>query len=220
MNYSNLYTLGYLVYLIEYRLNKKGYIPDKLVSNYMRDKLLFETKRNKENLQGKALKDDEVYSNLKKRKTDVLNKIFTSMANLIFFFECIAENDEIRSVFENDILDLLGVIRNSPERERPGYIFSRFIKSIMLTSKIPEREDAIDFRLLLIDLLQEAVKEKVSVSLPRVIDREHGAKMNVLSDFDKARGWTRMLSNMVDKNALNGTPHRTIDFDTNRILRK
>ena len=72
---------------------------------------------------------------------------------------------------------------------------------------------------MFVDLLQEAVKEKVSVSLPREIDREHGAKMNVLNDFDKSRGWTRMVSSMVNSNALNGTPHRTIDFDISRILK-
>ena len=49
-------------------------MPEKLISNYIRDKLLFEKKRNEENLQGELLKDNEVYSNLKKRKTDVLNK--------------------------------------------------------------------------------------------------------------------------------------------------
>lgn len=200
-------------------MNKKGYTPDKTISNYMRDKLLFEVKRMKGDVKG-ALKDDEAYSNLKKRKTDVLNKIFTSMANLIFFFECVAENDEIRSVFENDILDLLGMRRYSPEIERPGYIFSRFIKSIILTKKIPERDEAIDFRLLLIDLLQEALKEKISISLPSVIDSAHGAKMNVLNDFDKTRAWTRMLSNMVDWNSLNEIPHRTVDVDISEVLRK
>ena len=200
-------------------MDKKGYRPDNIVSNYVQDKLLFEKKRDKENLHGKILKDDEVYSNLKKRKTDVLNKIFTSMANLIFFFECVAENDELRSVFESDILDLLGLRRNSPELRRPGYIFSRLIKSILLTGKNREKEDAIDFRLLLIDLLQQALNEKINKSLPSIIDREPGARKNVLEDFETTRAWTRMIRNMVNRNALNEEPHRTIEFDTSGILK-
>jgi hypothetical protein len=199
-------------------VGKKGYVPDKLITNYMQDKLLFEKKRDETDLRGKALKDNEAYLNLKKRKTDVLNKIFTSMANLIFFFESVAEIDDLRSIFENDILDLLGLKRNYPEIHRPGYIFSRLINSILLTGKIPGREDAVDFRLLLIDLLQQALTEKISKSLPSVIDREPGAKKNVLDDFDTARAWTRMARNMVDRNTLSGTPHRIFDIDTSRIF--
>ena len=184
----------------------------------MKERLLFEKKRDATGLRGKALRRDKAYLNLKKRKTDVLDKIFTSMANLIFFFECIAESDELRSIFENDVLDLLGLRRNSPESHRAGYIFSRLIKSILLTGKIPDGEDAIDFRLLLIDLLQQTLIEKVSISLPDVINREPGAKKNVLDDFDPACAWTRMVRNMVDRNALNGNPHRTFDFNTSRLL--
>lgn len=210
--------------------SKKGYVPDDLVSNYMREKLHFEKKRKEEKLQGRELSEDSKYLNLKKRKADVLRRIFTSMANLTFFFECIAENEEIKRVFEDDILDLFGLRRNTPELNRPGYMFSRLMSSILIGGKLSELklEDLLerekvqtnDFSLVLTDLLQQAVNDKVSITLPAIIDEVPDARTNVLSFFNAARGWTKMLEHLVDLDMLSEAPHRTFNFDTSKLLSK
>jgi hypothetical protein len=103
--------------------NKNGYVPDKLVVNYMQQKLHFEKKRKSEKLQGRELAEDDEYLALKKRKTDVLDRIFRSMANLIFFFECMAKHSELDELFDEDIKDLLGIRREDPQRQVLGFVF-------------------------------------------------------------------------------------------------
>ena len=67
-----------------------------------------------------------------------------------------------------------------------------------------------DFRLILTDLFQQVVNEKVRMSLPGVIDREADARKNVLRGFDTTRGWTEMLKRIINEDMLNEAPHRTL----------
>jgi hypothetical protein len=210
---------------------KKGYMPDELVSNYMGERLHFERRREQEKLRGTDLSEDKTYLNLKKRKTDVLRRIFTSEANLIFFFECIAKHEELQRVFEDDLLDLLGLKRDSPELNRPGYIVSRLIRSMLIWSGTQgissggvlsrlEYEKTGDFQMILTDICQQAINDKVRMSLPSVIDREPNARKNVLKDFDTVRGWTKMLGHTVDQEMLIGLPSRTLDFSSTILAKK
>jgi thymidylate kinase len=57
----------------------------------------------------------------------------------------------------------------------------------------------------------------VDRSLPGVIDTVD-ARENVLSDFKRAHGWTKMLAHRVDQSAADGIPRRTFDFDYNSSL--
>jgi hypothetical protein len=93
----------------DYMVN--GYLPHDAVINYMRDRLHFEKTRNKLKLKGQDLAGDNSYRNLKKRKTDVLDIMFKSMADILFF-KSIAKHQELQDIFEDDIMDLLGIKRN------------------------------------------------------------------------------------------------------------
>ena len=73
------------------RFKPKSYLPERPIVNYMNEKLRFEKSESRIDLRGEALQENRTYSNLKKRKVEVLDRIFTSMANLTFFVECIAE---------------------------------------------------------------------------------------------------------------------------------
>src|SRR5438552_1359582 len=135
------------------RNRQNGYPPDDLLINYMRQKLHFERDKEKSKLRGKELAEDDTYSNLKKRKFDVIDRVFRSMANLIFFFKCIAEHPELEKVFEDDVMDLLGVKRNNPEKHDLGFVFYDLLDYILIGRKegryTKETDDRLNFRLIL-----------------------------------------------------------------------
>ena len=84
---------------------------------------------------GKRFKKIVTYSNLKKRKVEVLDRIFTSMANLTFFVECIAEEEELRRDFEDDFKDLLGIRRSDPANQVYGFVFYHLVTGILRAGK-------------------------------------------------------------------------------------
>ena len=142
-----------------------GYVADELVVNYMQKKLRFERRRMSEELRGKELVENKEYSSLKKRKTDVLDRIFRSMANLIFFFQCIAEYSELAEVFDDDIKNLLGIRRKDPQKQGLGFVFLELMLSIIKVEKQSlDEQNEKDFRLHLTHLLQTIIVDKVRLS--------------------------------------------------------
>ena len=192
----------------------------------MRQRLQFEKRRVNEKLAGKELKEDDEYQRLKKRKTDVLDRIFRSMANLVFFFQCIAEHPEMAEVFDDDIKDLLGIRREDPQKVL-GFAFLELVCAILMIeskSAIQGSEDEKphhhhkDFRLYLNHLLQIVTNEKVRMFVGDVFNNVHAHGL-VREDFMRAWAWTRMLADTVDLDTENEiSPHRTFDFETKEIF--
>lgn len=57
--------------------------------------------------------------NLDRKKVYILNKhIFPSMANLILFFEYLAKDSGLKEMFEDDVKELFGYIKKSPDAEK------------------------------------------------------------------------------------------------------
>jgi hypothetical protein len=197
---------------------KNGYVADELVVNYMQKKLRFERRRMSEELRGKELVKNKEYSSLKKRKTDVLDRIFRSMANLIFFFQCLAEHSELAEVFDNDIKDLLGIRRKDPQKQVLGFVFLELMLSIIKVKKQPlDEQNEKDFRLYLTHLLQTIIFDKVRLSTSDTFNNVH-AQAIVEEDLMRAWAWTKMLADKVDLDIENDLlPHRTFNFGTNKL---
>lgn len=158
---------------------------------------------------------------LDKEKVEILNKyIFPSMANLVFFFKCIASYPELRPIFEDDIKDLLGVRRLSPKPGNYGFIIFNLLHAILLIGEglyLDTRGHNKDFRLRLNQLLQEIVWAKFDVSLSKVFTNS-SAQRTVTEDFNKVWGWTRMLTESLEEYAEDARPpHRTIEFGTDHM---
>jgi hypothetical protein len=200
----------------------KPYLPDDVLLNYMQEKLQFEIKYIKEDSRGRT--SDPEYDLLNKRKNDVLKKVFKSMANLVFFFESIAnipsssmpymEPNErearkvIRELFENDVKDLLGIRRNpNDKRQNYAFVFDRLIHSLIYTGD-GDVDKADYFRLKLIHILQDNIYRKVQV--PLRTDFSGVGYGIVLNDIGRALAWTEMLAKKVDTKE--GTPGNTINF--------
>jgi hypothetical protein len=207
-------------------LARKSYVPDKSIVNYMNEKLQFEKERNKLSLRGEALQTNPLYSTLKKRKVDVLDRVFRSMANIVFFFDRISTEEDLREDFEDDVKDLLGVRRDNPEERIYGFIFYRLVSSILIernrSKKLQSHGnvqieliaqdrnlDVSDFSLNLNHFLQQIVRDKVRSSLPTGVDML-GAQTAILNDFDRALAWTGLLAHSTDQD--NEKPDRTLDL--------
>jgi len=198
------------------KTHDNGYLPDDLLVNYMRQKLQFERDKEKSKLRGKELAENETYSNLKKRKFDVLDRVFRSLANLIFFFKCIAEYPELEKVFEDDVMDLLGIKRNDPQKQDLGFVFYDLLDYILIGKKGGRYgegpDDRLDFRLILNHIVQKIVCYKMRQSSVGILDME-GPRNVVMGDFHKVWAWTEMLLHIAEQNLDDKVPpNRTFDF--------
>jgi hypothetical protein len=181
----------------------------------MREKLQFENKKTEQKLRGEELAENDTYSSLKKRKTNVLDRIFTSMANLTFFFKCIAEHPELNKLFEDDVKDLLGV--RSMRHEVYGFMFINLLEGILMLGERSINYEK-DFRLKLSSRLQKMVWDKVLHSSTNVFKTE-GARKAVSDDFARVRAWTEMLADGADEDVDNEVPKRTFDFEIDELLK-
>jgi hypothetical protein len=158
---------------------------------------------------------------LDKEKVAVLDKyVFQAMANITFFFKCVADYPTIREVFEDDIKDLLGVRREKPQEQDYGFIFFKLLYSVLLIGQGVYDKTRIadkDFRLRLNQILQEIVWSKVDASLTNVF-KNASAQRVVSDDFHKTWAWTCMLADSVDQAAEDKVPpRRTIEVRTDHL---
>lgn len=152
---------------------------------------------------------------LDKEKVLLLRKhIFPGMANLLYFFYYVSRYPELREVFDNDIEELLGIRRDSTKFEY-GFIFNTLIQSILLIGPYNTAETHVkDFRLRLIQILQEAIWAKADLALPNIFRKNPSAQRVVGDDFHRVWAWTTMLAEQVEQQAEKqiGKLHRTISF--------
>jgi hypothetical protein len=152
---------------------------------------------------------------LDKEKVLILRKhIFPAMANLVYFFYYVCRYSELREVFDNDIEELLGVRRDTSKHDY-GFIFTALIQSILLIGLHNSAETHVkDFRLRLVQILQEAIWAKADLALPNIFKKNPSAQRVVGDDFHRVWAWTRLLAEQVEQQTeKEGSKlHRTIDF--------
>ena len=138
------------------------------------------------------LKLRKIKRNLDRRKVDVLNKhIFRSMANLIIFFDNLAEHPELRNIYEEDVKELLGFIGQNAKKYEDN-IVTRFLQSILTWNT---NREPINFRLELMSSIQNVIYHKiVNLSLMDENLGESVTNMIVNPDVGRALIWCRMFS--------------------------
>jgi hypothetical protein len=102
-----------------------------------------------------------------------------------------------------------------------AFVFSDLIRSILsledstgiIANFDSEGKNKKDFRLGLIHILQEIIKEKIEEHINST-QKNQNIKNIVLEDFDRVSAWTAVLAEgvgqTVEENKVQ--PHRTIDF--------
>jgi hypothetical protein len=210
----------------------KGYTPERGLVNFMRERVQFEKRHIIEELRGESLATDPDYNKLKRRKNYVVDKVFTSMANLVFFFESIASvpssktldelerkaRKELQKLFEDDVKDLLGIRRVNPDKQIYGFLFDRLIHSLIYTGD-GDVDEADYFRLKLIHILQDSIFHKVQV--PLTTDFSGQSWGIVLNDIGRASAWTEMLAKKVDTRKDDSRkPRNTLNFTSDLSLKE
>jgi hypothetical protein len=129
---------------------------------------------------------------------------------MFYFFKMVAEHPELKETFDGEIKDMLGVRRYNPKTNNYGHVFSHliaYILNIKITGK-PLKKD--DFRLRLIQIVQEIVIAGFQQNLPDILNDEERYNM-MLADVFKAAAWIRSLADNV-KNE-DASPHKVFSFD-------
>lgn len=96
-----------------------------------------------------------------KRKYDVIDKVFQSLLDVVYFLEFIEDHQELHEAYEDELKDIFGVSDDDSSSQpfhknnRGTSLFSRFLNSSLFNnwtySDGVNQYNPIDFRLLLID---------------------------------------------------------------------
>ena len=151
---------------------------------------------------------------LKRHKITILDNVFQSMANLIYFLESIAVNPKLREDFEKDLIDLFDVDppleldeekkRIKPHERKPLHptfqgwaridlketTFTRLIYACL----IPYEWKPTVFRLQLLYILQNIIYAKAKL----VYENKYGVNDQItksaLKELENAIGWINGIS--------------------------
>jgi hypothetical protein len=175
------------------------YIHSDSLKQYLEKKLQFEKKRNEIVMGGKrdlSEKEEKEGRGLDRMKVHILNKtIFPSMANLTVFLEYIAKNEELQTVFADDLKELFFGKANQKDAI---IVFQRFIQAA-ITWNWKKKENTNDFRLALISCLEYILFQYLtSIGLylldPTIVNSV------VAQDLSRVLMWTKLLARNVDIN--------------------
>ncbi|HSF50702.1 MAG TPA: hypothetical protein VLA74_08095 [Nitrososphaeraceae archaeon] len=183
-------------------ITKNSYVYSDTLRNLLKDQLRYFQlvegwQKRKVAGEGDIPKEEKVKLNktkkyLDRRKVDVLNNhIFRSMANLIVFFDNLAEHPELRDVYEEDVKELLG-FSGQNAKEYEDNIVTRLLQSIL---KWDTNMDPNNFRLELISSIQNVLYNKILYLT--VMDENLGDSVTntiVNPDVGRALIWCRMFS--------------------------
>ena len=125
---------------------EKSYVPSETLAKYLKDRVTLSQKIQKIDLAREEIPEEleRENRNLRRRKVDVLdNHIFPSMANIVIFFEYLSKYPELSKLFEDDVKELFGVIKEPYDNTRENTnnyldrtdILRRLIESILTWDK-------------------------------------------------------------------------------------
>ena len=185
---------------------QKSYTPSEALSAFIEKKL-------------ELLKKDESSRDWDAKKVYYLDKLFQSMADLIYFLEMTAANPKLRETFEQDLEDLLDVrpyriTKGLPailEIHQSGMLLTQTnLLRLVYASLIPHDKNYKNFRLKLLSHIQLIIHEKMWSIMQDEYGYSTQIAKSVLEDMGRALGWTAMLSK--PKEYDKEKPSRVIDF--------
>src|SRR5437870_4796919 len=100
-------------------LRLKYYSPSRELVGFITERLQYERLELRKTRAGRELSqaDKNLRRKLATDKVRVLDKIFQAMANLSFFFESISAHKELQELFDDDLIDLLGLKQERHESQ-------------------------------------------------------------------------------------------------------
>ena len=169
--------------------DEKSYVPSDTVLRYFKDRVTLSRKIQQFDSVGEEIPDEikREDGNLRKRKVEILdNHIFPSMANLVIFFKYIAENDQLRDLFEEDIKELVGINYN---------VIGTFLDSLLTWDM---DKDPNNFRQGLIYDIQLIIRSKITGLAIKEFG-DVGVDYIIDNHMNQAVAWTRLYYSRYDK---------------------
>lgn len=185
----------------------QGYSFSVILQNYLEEKLKVEKLKIKTAQAGNQLSQIDkraIKANDKKKVKILNNHIFRSMANLIYFFEFVADHEQLKRIFDNDVEELLGfkgLYVRGREKDEKFLVFERLIGAMIgYTNK--------NTRLQLIKAISRWATKSL-LDLAKEIDPELGTKI-IHHDLDRTEFWAKYCTSEIKQNTNN--PHRKLGF--------
>jgi hypothetical protein len=178
----------------------------------MAEKILFEEYRDKTGLAGGDLQRSRKYQALKKRKGDVLDKVYESMANLVFFFEAVNSNVMLDAEFRKEMIELVGL--NHLFEDQPNV---KVLTNALLLSPNVEEDIATDYRYRIGYLMYR----QISQIFEHLVQEEFTSDTRaiVLSDLKRARAWIASLADKVNiREEVDPVSRRMITPDLSSVI--
>ncbi len=141
------------------------------------------------------------------KKVRWLDNLFTSMANLIYFFEFINDHPGVIDKFGEDIEDLFGLNITDPKLAP----FSRFIRAIIGEAHGNYDDTKFNFRIRLLKIMQFLISEKADFASMNLNDPPTRADMEfrnmMIPVLKQAQLWMWHLDKFVERRR---TPNRIL----------
>ena len=132
---------------------------------------------------------EDKYKNRRTEKLRFLDQyIFPSMANLVVFFEYLAKHPEIIDLFEDDIMELLGIDQAHSNESPNNFIFDRFLNAIIRSSVTRK----VTVKLYLLKCMQYIIYQEL-IDLSGLVLRDQSINM-ISQDISRPLDWLQILS--------------------------
>jgi hypothetical protein len=130
-------------------------------------------------------------ANINKIKHDLVQRIFISVTNLLYFFEFIAENNLVYKVFEKDVMSLFGA-KEAPEKffkDANTFVMAELIDAAMLHRNFGPNS----FRMSLLEDLQYTITQTISAISTTELNDEVSTQI-VGQDMSRALAWVKLFA--------------------------
>lgn len=195
--------------------------PDDRLINYLDRKLrLIEASRKRQLTHDE--KKEEKRLNEEKSRVILDKVIFPSLSNLIYFFETLADSEEMRRLFDDDAMDLFGTSQTEEDNAKEQVTtrdnnLARLVAAILIPDFEYTKNEQIkeDFRLRLLHDLQDVIRIKTIIAISQAYPKTMMAE-SFAEDMEKALGCTHFLNSMAKLDEQ--TKHRTLQLSTRSCL--
>jgi hypothetical protein len=130
-------------------------------------------------------------ANINKTKHDLVQRIFISVTNLLYFFEFIAGNNLVYKVFEKDVMSLFG------EKEVPEKFFkdaNTFVMAELIDAALLHRNFGPNsFRMSLLEYMQYMITQTISAMSTTELNDEVSTQI-VGQDMSRALVWVKLFT--------------------------
>jgi hypothetical protein len=130
-------------------------------------------------------------ANINKTKHDLVQRIFISATNLLYFFEFIAGNNLVHKVFEKDVMSLFGA------KEAPEKFFkdaNTFVMAELIDASILHRNFGPNsFRMSLLEYMQYTITQTISAMSITELNNEISTQI-VGQDMSRALAWVKLFA--------------------------